>query len=156
MTISLQVRYADGRREGGRKEGLDIYNINVIDYITSRRRLQRIDEIRPRIPQLLHLLLRLPFGPIIPPATPPLLILPLQQKIHQHASAEQEDGQIGQHDAVALSVQGAGSRLVDVGGDDAVEVAPADDEAHRYTAFVYAFGVVGSPDDDVGDAGIHA
>ena len=118
--------------------------------------LHRIDEIRPPIAQLLHLLLRLAFGPIIPPASPPLLILLLQQKIHQHAPAEQEYGQIGQHDAVALAVQGAVLCLIDIRGDGAVEVAPADDEAHCDAAFVHAFGVVGGPDDDVGDAGVNA
>lgn len=117
---------------------------------------QRVDEIRPRIAQFLHLLLRLAFGPVIPPASPPLLILVLQQEIHQQAPAEQEYRQIGQHDAVACLIQGAVCRLVDVGGDGAVEVAPADDEAHCDAAFVDAFGVVRGPDDDVGYAGVDA
>lgn len=99
-------------------------------------------------------MLRLTLRPVIPSASPPLPILLLQQQIHEHAPAEEEDDQVGQHDAVALAVQGAVFRLVDVGGDDAVEVAPADDEAHGDAAFVDAFGVVGGPDDDVGDAGV--
>ena len=57
---------------------------------------------------------------------------------------------------MALSVQGGVGGAVDVGGDDAVEVAPADDEAHRDAALVDAFGVVGRPDDGVGDAGVDA
>lgn len=57
---------------------------------------------------------------------------------------------------MALAVQGRGVGLVDVGGDDAVEVAPADDEAHGDAALVDAFGVVGGPDDGVGDAGVDA
>lgn len=43
---------------------------------------------------------------------------------------------------------------VDVGGDDAVEVAPADDEADGDAALVDAFDVVGGPGDGVGDAGV--
>ena len=57
---------------------------------------------------------------------------------------------------MALAVQGAVLCLIDIRGDDAVEVAPADDEAHCDAAFVHAFGVVGGPDDDVGDAGVNA
>lgn len=57
---------------------------------------------------------------------------------------------------MTLAVQGACFGLIDVRRDDAVEVAPADDEAHGDAAFVDAFGVVGCPDDDVGDAGIYA
>ena len=70
----------------------------------------------------------------------------------QHAAAEEEDGQVGEDDAVALAVEGGVFGLVDVGGDDAVEVAPADHEAHGDAALVDAFGVVGGPDDGVGDA----
>ena len=57
---------------------------------------------------------------------------------------------------MALAVQGRGVGLVDVGGDDTIEVAPADDEAHGDAALVDAFGVVGGPDDGVGDAGVDA
>ena len=53
---------------------------------------------------------------------------------------------------MALAVEGGVFGLVDVGGDDAVEVAPADDEAQGDAALVDAFGVVGGPDDGVGDA----
>lgn len=55
---------------------------------------------------------------------------------------------------MALSVQRRVFRLVDVAGDDAVEVPPADDEAERDAPLVDAFGVVGGPDDGVGDAGV--
>ena len=43
---------------------------------------------------------------------------------------------------------------VDVGGDDAVEVSPADDEADGDAALVDALDVVGGPGDGVADAGI--
>jgi len=45
---------------------------------------------------------------------------------------------------------------VDVGGDDAVEVSPADDEADGDAAFVDAFDVVGGPGDGVGDGGVYS
>ena len=118
--------------------------------------LQHIFEIRPQIAQRLDLLLRLALRPVIPAAGPPLPILPLQQRILQHAAPEQEDCQVAQYDAVALSVQWGVFGLVDVGGDDAVEVAPADDEAQGYAALVDAFRVVGGPDDGVGDARVDA
>ena len=93
---------------------------------------------------------------MIPAAGPPLGVFPPQRPILQQAAPEQEDGQVGEHDAVAAAVQGRVCGLVDVGGDDAVEVAPADDEAHGDAALVDAFGVVGGPDDGVGDAGVDA
>ena len=43
-------------------------------------------------------------------------------------------------------------RAVDIGGNDAVEVAPADNNTHCDAAFVDAFDVVGGPDYGVGDA----
>lgn len=118
--------------------------------------LQRINKIRPRIPQKLHLLERLPLGPIIPPPAPALRVLPPQQEILQNTAAEQEEGEVSEDDAVARAVEGRVRGAVDVGGDDAVEVAPAYDDAHGDAALVDAFGVVGAPDDGVGDAGVDA
>ena len=46
--------------------------------------------------------------------------------------------------------------LIDVRANNAVEIAPADDESHCDTTFVNAFGVVGDPDDGVGDARVDA
>ena len=57
---------------------------------------------------------------------------------------------------MTLSVKGYVSRLVNVRGDDAVEVAPADDEAHCNATFIDALGVIGGPDDGVGDTGVDA
>ncbi len=74
----------------------------------------------------------------------------------QDAAAEEEDGQVGQNDAVTGSVLGGVFGLVDVGADDAVEVAPADYETHCYAALVHTFCVVGYPDYGVGDAGVDA
>lgn len=108
-------------------------------------RLQRIDEIRPRIPQSFHLLLRLPLGPIIPPASPPLRILLLQQRILQYAPPKQKDRQIAQDDAVSLPVQRRVFGLVDVRADDAVEISPADDNAQGYAALINALGIIRRP-----------
>ena len=55
---------------------------------------------------------------------------------------------------MALSVKGYVSRLVNVRGDDAVEVTPANDEAHCNTTFIDALGVVGGPDNGVSDTGV--
>ena len=46
------------------------------------------------------------------------------------------------------------SRLVDIRGHDAIEVAPADDDAHCYAALIDSFGIIGRPDDCVCDAGV--
>ena len=121
-----------------------------------KTRSHRVLEIWPRIAQQLHLFLILPFRPIIPPASLPPRILLLQQKVHQHASPEQKHRQVSQHNTVALSVKRYVSRLVNVRGDDAVEVAPADDEAHCNAAFIVAFRVVGGPDNGVGDTRVDA
>ena len=42
--------------------------------------------------------------------------------------------------------------LIDIRANNAVEIAPADDKSQCDTAFVDAFGIVGDPDDSVGDA----
>ncbi len=47
-------------------------------------------------------------------------------------------------------------RLVYIRRYDAVEIAPADDNAHSYAALIDAFGVIADPDDGVGDAGVDA
>ena len=57
---------------------------------------------------------------------------------------------------MALAVEWGVDHLVDVGGHDTVEVAPADNEAHGDAALVDALSVVGRPDDSVGDAGVDA
>ena len=46
--------------------------------------------------------------------------------------------------------------LIDVRANNAVQVAPADDESHCDTAFVDAFGIIGNPDDGIGDARVDA
>ena len=46
--------------------------------------------------------------------------------------------------------------LIDIRANNAVQVAPADDESHCDTTFVDAFGIVGDPDDSVGDARVDA
>ena len=126
------------------------------DKVQEESQSQRVLEIRPRVAQQLHLFLILPLRPIIPLASLPPRIFLLQQEVHQHAPPEQKHRQISQHNTMALSVEGYVSRLVNVRGDDAVEVAPADDEAHCNAAFVVAFSVVGRPDNGVGDTGVDA
>lgn len=57
---------------------------------------------------------------------------------------------------MSLSVLGGVLRLVDVGADDAVQIAPTYHEAHCYATLVDAFSVIGHPDDGIGDAWIDA
>ena len=116
--------------------------------------LQRIQKIRPHIPQPLHLPLRLPLHQIIPPPTPPPRILPLQQHPHQKTPAKKKNRQIRQHNPMPRSILRRRSSLIDIRAHNAVEISPANDETHRDAAFVDAFGVVGDPDDGVGDAGV--
>lgn len=55
---------------------------------------------------------------------------------------------------MALAVEGGIFGLVDVGGDDAVEIAPADDDTHGDAALVDTLGIIGRPNDNVGDTGV--
>lgn len=116
--------------------------------------LQSIDKPRSRIPQSLHLLLRLALGPVIPPAGPPLRVLVLQQCILQHAPPEQEDCEVAKDDTVALPVERGVLFLIDIGTDDAVQVAEADDKSQRDASFVNPFCVVARPDYGVCDTRI--
>jgi hypothetical protein len=117
---------------------------------------KRVNKIRPRITQLLNLSLRLPLNPRIPPTARSLLILIDQQKPLEQTAAQEEQSEIGQDGAMAGQESRRILAAVDIGGDDAVEVAPADDEANGDAALVDAFDVVGRPGDCVADAGIDA
>lgn len=44
--------------------------------------------------------------------------------------------------------------LIGVAADDAVEVPPSYYDTQSDAAFIDAFGVIGDPDDGVGDAGV--
>ena len=46
--------------------------------------------------------------------------------------------------------------LIDIRANNAVQVAPTDDESHCDTTFVDTFGIVGDPNDSVGDARVDA
>ncbi len=99
----------------------------------------------PPVAQELDLLLALPLDPPVSLPGPPFGVLPLQQHILQCAPACQKQNHIRHHDAMADAVFGLVRGPVNVAADDAIEIAKADDEAKRYTAFVDAFGVVGGP-----------
>ena len=110
---------------------------------------------------------------MIPLPRPSLRVLSLQQRVLQQTSEGQEEDEVADNDAVADAVLGLVLGAVDVAADDAVEVAPANDEAEGDTALVDAFGVVGGPrigstdgttelrriclpHDGIGDTGIYA
>ena len=57
---------------------------------------------------------------------------------------------------MALSVQRGRSGLVDVGGDDAIEVAPTDDESEGYASFVDAFGIIRTPRNRIRNGWVYA
>ena len=93
---------------------------------------------------------------MIPLSTFSLAILALQKYSHQDTSPKQEHRQIGQHYGMSCPIFWRCLSLIDVRANNAVEIAPADDESHCDTAFVDAFGIIGNPDDGVGDARVDA
>lgn len=42
--------------------------------------------------------------------------------------------------------------MVDVAADNPIQIAPTDHETHCYTTFIYAFSIIGDPDNGVSDA----
>jgi hypothetical protein len=99
---------------------------------------------------------RLPLGPTITQSRPPLSVLTHQHEALQQAAAEEEEGEVGEHGAVAGQEAGRVNAAVDVGRHHAVQVAPADHEAERDPALVHALDIVGCPRDRVADAGVDA
>jgi hypothetical protein len=91
----------------------------------------------PLIPQILDLLRGQPLRPRIPLASQPLPVLPFKKGVLQHAAAEQENGEVPEDGAVARVEPGCVGAAVDVAADRAVDVAPADDHAEDYAAFVH-------------------
>ena len=63
----------------------------------------------------------------------------------QQTSESQKKDKVADNDAVADAVLGLVRGAVDVAADDAVEIAPADDEAKGDAALVDALSVVGGP-----------
>ena len=93
---------------------------------------------------------------MIPLPSSPLLVLPLQQKILQHAAPEQKNRQISQHDTVTTPIVWGVPGLVDVRRHDPVEIARADYDAQGDATLVDALGIVCGPDDCVADARVDA
>jgi hypothetical protein len=87
---------------------------------------------------------------VVPRAAPSLRVLAPERRVHKDGTAQQEQRHVGEHRAVA----GVVSRLLvleeDVGGDDTVDVAGADDDADDDAALVDAFDVVAAPGEGIG------
>lgn len=92
----------------------------------------------------------------IPLPTPTLRILNPQQHMRQDRAPEQTHAQVSDVGAVAGPIARLLRLEVDAAGDDAVEVAPAHDDADDDAALVDAFGVVADPRERVGDRGVDA
>ena len=133
-------------------------NPGLCDVVSSLRDLctRRRRRYEPRVPHGLDLLLRLALGPMISLAPRPLRILPLQQRIIQHAPPQQKENQIRKHDAVPRPILGFILVSVNIAADNAVQIPPPDDEPHGDAALVHALGVVADPGDGVGDARVDA
>lgn len=76
--------------------------------------------------------------------------------MHGNGTTQQTQGQGGQDDTMAGVEMRAFGLDVDVGRDDSVEIAPADDYAQDDSALVDAVDVVGDPGERVGDARVDA
>lgn len=103
----------------------------------------------PRITKHLNLVLILARHPCIPLPRKPLPVLSLQQKVGNKAPAKQEQNHVREHHSMARFVVRLVLRAVDIARHNAVEIAPADDEADGDTTFIYAFGVGRSPRDGI-------
>ena len=71
-----------------------------------------------------------------------LLVLGLEGEVHEDGAAEKEENLICEDDAVTCVVAGPLRADVDVGRDDAVEIAPTNDHADGDGALKGAFDVV--------------
>ena len=60
-------------------------------------------------------------------------------------TSEEEQRKVRQNDAVPKAIERFVCCAVDVTGNDAVQVAPSNDEAKCDASLVYAFGVVRAP-----------
>lgn len=60
-------------------------------------------------------------------------------------TSEKEQRKVSQNDTVPKPVEGLVCCAVDVASDDAVQVAPSNDEAKGDATFVHAFGIVCAP-----------
>lgn len=116
-----------------------------------RRGLQSVDEVRSFVPSNPDLLGRHPLMHIVPSTTAPLGILLPQHDIREYSATKQAHHHVAEHGGVASPVSRLLLLEVDVGRDDTVEVAPADDDANDDAALVYAFDVVAGPGEGVGD-----
>jgi hypothetical protein len=113
---------------------------------------QRVDEVRPFVTQLVNLVLRLTFNPVVSFATSSLRILAPEQDILLHAATEQEHGFIAKDRPMARLETWSILGSVDIRGHDPVEIAPADDEPKGDATLVHSFNVVGCPGDGISDA----
>ena len=87
---------------------------------------------------------------VVPRAAPSLRVLALERRPHEHSAAEQEQRHVREHRGVAGVISGLLVLEEDVGGDDTVAVACADDDADDDAALVDAFDVVAAPGEGVG------
>ena len=62
-----------------------------------------------------------------------------------NTTTEQEQYHVTHHRGVTRAIGGLVLCPIDVAADDAVEVAPADDEPKSYASFVHPFQVVACP-----------
>lgn len=112
--------------------------------------LKCIDEIGPLVTQSLNLIFRLPLRPSISKPTSPLLVLSNQQNPLYNTTPKQKQSQVGQDGAMARQKTRSVFAAIYVGGDDAVEISPANYEPESDTALVDTFDVVGGPGDGIG------
>ena len=116
--------------------------------------LSDVDKVWTLVAEQLNLRRVLPLNPMISFASQSCLVLPDQQEVREEAATEQEKDQISKHHAMAGEELGRLLCNVDVGADDAIEIAPSNDESYGNTTFVDTFDVIGRPSDGIWDTGI--
>ena len=108
-------------------------------------------------------------------ASAPLAVLTLEQKVLDDGTAAEKQHQVAQHDSVPGVKLRRVPIAVDVGRNNSVQVAPADDESQRHSSFINSwttqsanrtlilatqgqqtFSIVARPRDGVGDGWVNA
>ena len=92
---------------------------------------------------------------VVPLATKPPLVFRSQHGIHEDGASKQANDEVSQNGTMAGIVFWPLPLDVDVGADNSVEIAPADNYANDDTSFVNAFNVVAGPRKGVWNGGVN-
>ena len=123
----------------------------VLDTISSAHLSSRVEESRSLV-AFDHLLIfaeALILG--ITKTSSPRFVFALQRKVHEQRTTHKENKLVAQHHTMTSPEPRSFALYENVGGDDAVQIAPADDHAKNNSAFQGTFCVVCEPRQGIWD-----